>query len=126
MEFCHKYPGGAEIELSMLFVDVRGSTHLAERLSAGDFSRLMNRFYNAATQVLIKTDAFIDKFVGDEVTGLYLPLFTGPNHARPAVQAAQELLEVMGHGGNQGPWLPVGVGVHTGPAFVGTVKRTVH
>src|SRR5262245_49388404 len=120
MEFCHKYPGGAEIEISMLFADVRGSTSLAERMSAAEFSRLMNRFYKAATEVLIRTDAFIDKFVGDEVTGLYLPIFTGPNHARPAVQAAQELLQAMRPGNQHGHWLPVGVGVHTGPAFVGT------
>ena len=122
MEFCHKYPGGTEVELSMLFVDVRGSTSMAERMSAADYSRLMNRFYKAATDVLIRTDAFIDQFVGDEVVGVYLPLFTGPNHARPAVLAAQELLRVMGYGGRQEPWLPIGVGVHTGIAFFGTVS----
>ena len=106
----------------MLFVDVRGSTSLAEKMSAVDFSRLMNRFYKAATKVLIKTDAYIDKFVGDEVTGLFFPLFTGPNHARAAVLAAQELLQVTGHADRQGPWIPVGVGVHTGMAYVGTVS----
>jgi adenylate cyclase len=82
----------------------------------------MNRFYNVATEVLMKTDAFIDKFVGDEVIGLYFPLFTGPNHARAAVQAAQDLLRVTGHGEKKGPWLPVTVGVHTGIAYVGTVR----
>ncbi len=122
MDFFHKYPGGTEAEISMLFVDVRGSTSLAEKMSAADFSRLMNRFYKAATKVLIKTDAFIDKFVGDEVIGLYFPLFTGANHARASILAAQELLQVTGHADRQGPWLPVGVGVHTGIAYVGTVS----
>src|SRR3712207_468067 len=120
MGFAQQYPGGAEVDLSMLFVDVRGSTRLAEGMRAAEFSRLMNRFYAAATEVLIRTDAFIDKFVGDEVVALYLPLFTGPNHARVAVQAAQELLRVTGHDDQQGPWLPIGVGVHSGIAFVGT------
>ncbi|MGH7570658.1 MAG: adenylate/guanylate cyclase domain-containing protein [Gemmatimonadota bacterium] len=105
----------------MLFVDVRGSTHLAEEMTPASFSQLMNRFYQAATDVLIRTDAVIDKLVGDEVIGLYLPLFTGPNHARPAVLAAQELLLATGHGEEGGPWLPIGIGVHTGVAFVGTV-----
>ena len=122
MVFCQKYPGGTEVELSMLFVDVRGSTSLAERMSASDYGRLMNRFYKAATDVLIRTDAFIDQFVGDEAVGLYFPLFTGPNHARAAVLGAQELLHVMGYGGRQGPWIPVGVGVHTGIAFFGTIS----
>ena len=122
MAFNNKYPGGTEVEISMLFVDVRGSTSLAEKMSAKDFSRLMNRFYKAATKVLIKTDAFIDKFVGDEVTGLFFPLFTGPNHARAATLAAQELLQVTEHADGKGSWLPVGVGVHTGVAYVGTVS----
>ncbi len=40
---------------------------MAEQMSGTEFSRLMNRFYAAATDALIKTDAFIDKLIGDEV-----------------------------------------------------------
>jgi adenylate cyclase len=106
----------------MLFVDVRGSTNLAESMSPSKYSRLMNRFYKASTDVLIKTDAFIDQFVGDEAVGLYFPLFTGPNHARSAVMGAQDMLAAMGYGGRRDPWIPVGVGVHTGIVFFGTVS----
>ena len=116
------YAGGAEIELSLLFADVRGSTHLAEEMSAAEFSHLMNRFYDTATGVLIRTDAFIDKLVGDEVIGLYIPGYAGDRHAAKAVQAAQELGRAMGHGTPAGPWLPIGIGVHTGVAYVGTVQ----
>ena len=122
MAFCYKYPGGTEVEMSLLFVDVRGSTSLAETMSPSDYCRLMNRFYKAATDVLIRTDAFIDQFVGDEAIGLYFPLFTGPNHARAAVAGAQKLLLAMGYGGRQQPWIPVGVGVHTGIVFFGTIS----
>jgi adenylate cyclase len=122
MAFANKYPGGTELEISMLFVDVRGSTGLAEQMTAGDFGQLMNRFYKVATDVLIRTDAIIDKFVGDEVIGLYLPIFAGPDHARPALLAARELLVATGHTHEEGPWLPIGIGVHTGPVFVGTVS----
>jgi adenylate cyclase len=122
MAFANKYPGGTELEISMLFVDVRGSTGLAEQMTAGDFGQLMNRFYKVATDVLIRTDAIIDKFVGDEVIGLYLPIFTGPDHVRPALIAARELLVATGHTQEDGPWLPIGIGVHTGPVFVGTVS----
>lgn len=122
MAFAQRCPGGAEIELSMLFVDVRGSTSLAEEMTATEFGRLMNRFYEVATDVLIDSDAVIDKLVGDQVIGLYLPMFTGPNHARPAIVAARRLLEVAGHNSDQGPWLQIGVGVHAGSAYVGTVS----
>jgi len=116
------YPGGAEIQLSLFFTDVRGSTTLAENITAVEFSQLMNKFYEVATDVLIRSDAFIDKLVGDEVIGLYLPGYAGADHARKAVQAAQELLHVVGYGTSNGPWLPIGIGVHTGLAYVGTVQ----
>lgn len=119
--FARDYQGGAEVELSMLFVDVRGSTGLAEKLSPTEFSRIINRFYSAASDVLIRTDALIDKLVGDQVTGLYVPGFAGPQHARRAVEAAQEILRVTGHGRPGGPWVAAGAGVHTDVAFVGAV-----
>src|SRR5687768_12135695 len=45
--------GGAELECSLLFADVRGSTPLAETMPAAAFSRLMGRFYDRASEVLV-------------------------------------------------------------------------
>jgi adenylate cyclase len=112
--FTSQFPGGAEIELTMLFVDVRGSTTIAEKMDTLEFSRLMNRFYEAAINVLVRANAFIDKLVGDEVTALFVPGFAGEEHSRKAVQAGQSLLRVTGHEDPGGPWVPVGVGIHTG------------
>lgn len=118
--FTSEYPGGAEVELTMLFVDVRGSTSLAEKMDDKTFSQLMNRFYEAAINVLVGEDAFIDKLVGDEVTALFIPGYAGETHAQKAVNAGKKLLEVTGH--FQGdPWVPVGVGIHTGVAWVGSI-----
>lgn len=124
--YCEKcdrfeHPGGAVIELTMLFADVRGSTTLAEQLGVYEFSQLMNRFYVTATDVLVRTDALVDRLIGDEAIGLYVPAFTGRQHPRLAIEAAQRLLELTGHRDSKGPWLSVGVGVHTGEAFVGIV-----
>jgi adenylate cyclase len=120
---CEKFehPGGAEVTLTMLFADVRGSTTLAEQMSAREFSQLINRFYKIATQVLIQSDALVDRLMGDEAIGLYLPGFAGPEHPRKAIEAAQELLRLTGHHDAKGPWPPVGIGVHTGQAYVGVV-----
>jgi adenylate cyclase len=111
--------GGAEIELTMLFADVRGSTGLAEGMTATEFSALLNRFYRVAVDVLIDADAVIDKFVGDEVVALFLPGLAGPQHARRAIEAAAALLRATGH--EDTPWLPIGVAVHTGRAYVGAI-----
>jgi adenylate cyclase len=122
--FLSKYPGGAEIELSMLFVDVRGSTMLAENMRPTAFSRLMNRFYEATIDVLIHADAMVDNLIGDEVTALFVPGYAGKQHARRAVEAGRQLLRTAGHGSPEGPWIPLGIGIHTGEAYVGTIAGT--
>jgi adenylate cyclase len=115
-----KYPGGAEIELSLLFADVRGSTGLAERMQAQEFSQLISRFYGAAASVVDDWNGLVDKFVGDEVVALFVPGFAGRDHASRAVGAGHELLHATGNDGPE-PWVPIGIGVHTGIAFVGRV-----
>ena len=119
--FAEEFLGGAEIELSMVFADVRGSTPLAESMSSAEFSRLLNRFYNAVTDVMVESNALIEKMIGDEVTGLFVSGFAGPDHARVAIESAQAVLSATGHAEPGGPWIPVGVGVHTGQAYVGSV-----
>jgi class 3 adenylate cyclase len=86
-----------------------------------DFTRLMNRFYGVSRQVLIEHDGIIEKFVGDEIVGLFIPFMAGTDHAMRAVSAADALLRATGHGSPEGPWAPLGAGVHTGSAFVGIV-----
>jgi adenylate cyclase len=122
-ERCERFehPGGAEVVLTMLFADVRGSTSLAEKMEALEFSRLINRFYTVATDILVRTDAMVDRLIGDEVFGLYIPGLAGPEHPRRAIQAAQRMLQDTGHAEPEGPWIPLGIGVHTGQAFVGVV-----
>jgi len=115
-----KRPGGAEIELSILFADVRGSTALAEGVPAEEFSQLMARFYVTAAQVVDQRNGIVDKFVGDQVMALFIPGFAGGDHASDAIEAARELLRETGHGNGE-PWVPLGAGVHTGVAYVGTV-----
>ena len=115
-----KRPGGAEIELSLLFADARGSTALAEHMGAEEFSKLMARFYGAAATAVDQRNGIVDKFVGDQVVALFIPGFAGADHAADAIAAARELLTTTGHGEGE-PWIPLGAGVHMGVAFVGTV-----
>lgn len=116
----HRHPGGAEVEISVLMADVRGSTGLAERMPPEEFSRLLARFYGAAAEVVDAQDGIVDKFVGDAAVALFIPGFAGAGHAAAALAAARDLLERTGNDG-PGPWVPVGVGVHTGTSFVGSV-----
>jgi adenylate cyclase len=114
--------GGAEVEISMLFVDIRGSTGLGERLGPAAFARLLTAFYRMAADAIVATEGVVDKFVGDEAIGLYIPSYTGGDHAAKAIDGGRRLLRATARvdASESGP-IPVGGGVHTGTAFVGTL-----
>ena len=125
-EYMSKHHGGAEIDGAMLFADIRGSTSLAERMTAAEYRAVLDRFYTAATTVVFRWDGFVDKFVGDELVALFFPLLTGERFTARAVACAQDLLRATGHGDPGGPWVPVGAGVHAGRAWFGVVGDGSH
>lgn len=112
---------GAEIPVSLLFADIRGSTAIGERLSPTDFGAFLNRFYRIASEAVLASDGIVDKFVGDEVIGLFFGGISGDHHAAAAVAAGRRLLSRAGRADATptGP-IPVGAAVHTGVAFVGS------
>jgi adenylate cyclase len=123
---CDALPaGGAEVDVAVLFADVRGSTALGRRGVATDFAALLNRFYIAATQTLLRHDAVIDKLIGDEIMAFFVRGISGPQYRRRAVLAGMELLEAVGYGSDDGPWLDLGVAVNAGVAYVGNVGGAV-
>ena len=83
---------GAEIPVSMLFADVRGSTGIAENLRPSDFRAFLDRFYRIGSKVILDHDGLVDKLVGDEVIGLFFGGVTGPEHAAAAIDAGIELV----------------------------------
>jgi len=111
--------GGVEMEVGILFADVRGFTSLAEGRAPDAVATLLNRFYASAVDVLCR-HAIIDKLVGDEVMALYLPNVFPGEPARHMVADARSLLLAAGYGGAR-PWIDLGVGLDFGTAFVGNV-----
>jgi adenylate cyclase len=115
-EASRQFPGGAEVEMSMLFADVRGSTALSEKMSPTEFSQLINRFYTGATKVIVEEDGLVEKLAGDAVAAFWGAGFAGPDYVRRTVQVAQRLSSLMA-----GQAIPVGVGVHSGIAYFGAM-----
>ena len=120
--FAKRFPGGVELEVSILFADIRGSTPLAEQMETREFSDLIHRFYLAGTKALYSNNALIEKFVGDGLAAFFAPAFAGPNHAQTAIKAGKDILHATGHEKGKTPWVPVGVGVNTGVAYIGSMK----
>ncbi|MGZ4176966.1 MAG: adenylate/guanylate cyclase domain-containing protein [Solirubrobacteraceae bacterium] len=123
---CDSLPvGGAEVDVAVLFADVRGSTALGEGTAATEFATLLNRFYVAATDVLLRYDAVIDKLIGDEVMAFFVRGIAGEDYRRRAELAGVDLLRAVGYDSREGPWLRLAVAVNAGPAYVGNVGGAV-
>jgi adenylate cyclase len=120
MERAH---GGAEVELSMLFADLRQSTALAAGMSAAAYSRLLNAFYGTASRAVERPGGSIDKYLGDGVFALFIPGFAGQDHAARSIDAARQILRDTSEPADGASTLPVGIGVHTGVAYVGVVGK---
>lgn len=115
-DFAKKYPGGAEVDMSMLFVDVRGSTALSEQMTAIEFQKLINRFYVGATNVIAEEDGLVEKLAGDAVAAFWGAGFAGKDYVAKTVRAAQNIARLM-----QRQNIPVGIGVHAGAAYFGAM-----
>jgi adenylate cyclase len=115
-DFAQKFPGGAEVEMSMLFADVRGSTTLSEQMSPLDFSRVINRFYVDSTNAIIEEDGLVEKLAGDSVAAFWGAGFAGSNYVERTIKVAQNLLKMMTR-----QEIPIGIGVHAGVAYFGSM-----
>lgn len=111
-----EFPGGAEVEMSMLFADVRGSTALSETMSPTEFSQLINRFYTAATRLIIDEDGLVEKLAGDSVAAFWGAGFAGADYVGRTVRVAQQLASLM-----ERQNIPIGIGVHSGVAYFGAM-----
>jgi adenylate cyclase len=111
-----EFPGGAEVPMSMLFIDIRGSTALSEKMTPTEFSQIISRFYAAATKVIIEEDGLVEKLAGDEVAAFWGAGFAGPDYVRRTIEVAQKLLRAM-----ERQKIPVGIGVHSGVAYFGAI-----
>ena len=112
---------GAEIPVSLLFADIRGSTGIGESMTPTEYRAFLDRFYRISSEAILQNDGIVDKFVGDEAIGLFFRGVSGTQHAAAAVHAAHTLLDAVGQAdATERGAIPVGAAVHTGQAFVGS------
>jgi len=116
-----RYPGGTHVDVATVFADMRGSTTTAERIGDRAFTELIDRFYRTSSKVLVDANALLGRLAGDQAIGYFVPGMAGPDYAQAALDSAIELLRATGHASEEGPWIPLGVGVHAGNAYVGVL-----
>jgi adenylate cyclase len=116
-----------ELEVSVLFSDIRGFSTMAERLSARDIAEVVGRHLGAMAEVVTEHGGTIDKFQGDAVMAVFGAPEPLPDHAERALRCAiamqrrQTELNAQGWGTDAVEFLAIGVGVNTGLVIAGAV-----
>jgi adenylate cyclase len=111
--------GGDLREVSVVFVDVVGSTALAHERSPGEVVALLNRFFSTVVEAVDAEGGWVNKFEGDAALCVFGAPEDQPDHAPRALRAAIALhRDLVAHG--MGP-LDVGIGVSTGDAVAGNI-----
>ncbi|MEQ8673929.1 MAG: adenylate/guanylate cyclase domain-containing protein [Aggregatilineales bacterium] len=116
---------GQEREISSISTDVRGFTTFSEKLEPEELMKIINQYLSVASDAINLYEGIVDKYMGDAVTGLYnTQLNPQEDHAVRAVRAAWSVIydlyalhEVL----PEDQRLFYGIGIHTGPAFLGNV-----
>ena len=116
-----------ELEVSVLFSDIRGFSTIAERLSARDIAEIVGRHLGAMAEVVTEHGGTIDKFQGDAVMAVFGAPEPLSDHAERALRCAiamqrrQTELNSQGWGTDAVEILAIGVGVNTGLVVAGAV-----
>jgi adenylate cyclase len=123
----HSRPGylqGRELEIAILFVDLRAFTALSEHKLPYDVVFILNRYFRAMGTAVEAAGGHIDKFIGDGVMALFGIGADVNDGARRALDAArlmarnlQEVNRLLAH--DLDAPLRIGIGIHAGPAIVG-------
>jgi adenylate cyclase len=115
---------GEEVEVSVLFLDIRGFTALAERSSARAVVQRLNEFYGRVVPLLERHGGHANKFVGDGLLGVFGAPERLPDHADRAVLAALHIAQAVDDA-YRGE-LQIGIGVNSGPVLAGTLGGGGH
>lgn len=121
---------GRNLVLTVLFSDIRNFTPLAERLGAEKTVRLLNKYFEVMTEVILSHNGMIDKFIGDAILAVFGEPVTEGNHAEQAVQAAMEMRKALKELNTDSEFRDIlddengldnGIAVNTGSMIVGNL-----
>jgi adenylate cyclase len=114
--------GGEIRDLTVLFSDIRGFTTLSEKLDPDELTGLLNDFLTPATDVLLRADATIDKYIGDAIMAFWNAPLDIPDHPRKACIAALAMRRALDDlNRERGFDLRIGIGLNSGECCVGNL-----
>src|SRR3954468_17557335 len=106
---------GEDVDVSVLFLDIRSFTAFAEQTPAREVVRRLNAFYEGVVPVLVEHGGHANKFIGDGLLGVFGAPERRDDHADRAVAAALDIAQ-LDHKG-----LRIGIGINSGTVLAGTI-----
>jgi class 3 adenylate cyclase len=117
--------GGAVVEVTALFADLRGFTGFSERSTPEEIVVMLNRYFEHATAAILREGGTVVQFVGDALMALFNAPARQPDHPVRAARAALAMQAAVEATAASAPgWPRFRVGVNTGPALVGNIGST--
>ncbi len=110
---------GEQVEVTVMFLDVRDFTGYAEKRDPPEVVSTLNRLFERAVPIVHRRGGLVDKFVGDGLLAVFGALRGGERHADSALEAALELVPAIEE--EFGGEIEVGIGLNSGPVVVGNV-----
>ena len=109
-----------QLEMSVLFSDIRDFTTLSESMTPEDNFRFINSYLSRMEPVINENNGFIDKYIGDAI----MALFSGEadNAVKAGIAMLHRLVEYNQNRANYGyAPIQIGIGINTGSLMLGTV-----
>ncbi len=118
--------GGEEVEMTVMFSDVRGFTTISEKLTPTELVHLLNEYLTAMSDVIMANWGTVDKYEGDAIMAFWGRPYPQPDHASRACKSClvmmDRLVELNAKWEREGKQsLNIGIGINTGPMVVGNM-----
>ncbi|MBL7259374.1 adenylate/guanylate cyclase domain-containing protein [Actinoplanes sp. LDG1-01] len=114
--------GGAVVEVTSLFADLRGFSTFSEFSTPGEIVEMLNRYFDVATHAVLGENGTVVQFVGDALMALFNAPARQPDHALRAARAALRMQEEVNRiAAGRPQWPRFRVGINTGEALVGNI-----
>jgi adenylate cyclase len=120
--------GGKELDLTVMFSDIRGFTTISEKLSPQALVHLLNEYLSPMTDIVFRKRGTLDKYIGDAVMAFFGAPVQTELHAANCCDAALEMIETLGRLREkwriEDPDIPnvdIGIGINSGPMVVGNM-----
>ena len=117
---------GQDCQVTVLFADLCGFTALSAQLGSARTVALLNDFHSHMVEVIFDSGGTLDKYIGDGLMAYFGAPLTQPDHAQRAIGCALAMHDALAHLNRSRtslgePPLRMGIGIHSGPAVVGSI-----